>query len=119
MFILDKDGNDIGGMGAKENLKPLDTRKRFTVDFRAALLADNLIGSLHPGNGACGFSLMTMDYLASFILAVLPGKLGAWASTLTEGGKEQSIAGMKVGIVLFKVCSQYYPTQYHLLNSVL
>jgi hypothetical protein len=32
---------------------------------------------------------------------------------------EQSITAMKVGIVLFKVCSQYYPTQYHLLNSAL
>jgi hypothetical protein len=36
MFILDKDDNYIGGMGVKEGLKTLDTRKRFTVDFRAA-----------------------------------------------------------------------------------
>jgi hypothetical protein len=83
----------------------MDIRKRFARDFQAALLDDNLIGSLHPGNGACGFSLLTIVYLAAFILAVLPGKLRAWANT---GEGEPSI-----GVVLFKVCSQYYPTQYH------
>jgi chromosome condensin MukBEF ATPase and DNA-binding subunit MukB len=83
----------------------MDIRKRFARDFQAALL-DNLIGSLHPGNGACGFSLMTIDYLAAFILAVLPAKSRAWANT-GEGGEPS------IGVVLFKVCSQYYPTQYH------
>jgi hypothetical protein len=70
---LDKDGNEIEGMGILSMLSPMDTRKRFAVDFHAALLEDNLIGSLHPGNGSCGFSLMTIDYLAAYILAVLPG----------------------------------------------
>jgi hypothetical protein len=106
LFIMDKDGNEIQGMGILSMLQPMDTRERFAVDFRAAILEDDLISSLHPGNGSCGFSLMTIDYLAAYILTVLPGKLNAWANTATGEG-EPSIMEMKIGVVLFRVCSQY------------
>jgi hypothetical protein len=79
LFLMSRGGDEVQGVN------PMDIRQRFASDFQAALLDDNLIGSLHPGNGACGFSLMTIDYLAAFILAVLPAKLRAWANR-GEGG---------------------------------